>query len=214
MENGDLMRILFLNLASHQGCLACVADDRVVAFDSIDHRIDDARLIPHVEDVLLKAQWSYKDLTHIACVVGPGGFTSLRVAVALTNALSHELTIPSCGVHLSEIYESRIMNHESGERRSTLWLHSTKKHELFIRGFGTLAQTFPEPVCITVDDLRKIITKDIQWMGELIPEHQAVIAEAGAEPAPLLTVDHVLPALLRSQNFQSQTLLPWYGRGW
>ena len=98
----------FLDLASHSGSLICVDDDRVVASVTIDHRVDDAALVPHAEGVLSAAKWNYTDLTQIACVVGPGGFTSLRVAVALSNTLSHELKIPLCGVHLSELYAARV----------------------------------------------------------------------------------------------------------
>src|SRR3989338_690837 len=141
------MNIFFLNLASHQGLLACVGNYRVLSSFAVDHRIDDAALVPHVEAVIHKAGWSYPDLTQIACVVGPGGFTSLRVAVALTNALSHELKIPVCGVHLSDLYRVRFSGPgptsapagatagRSGSGPGALWLHSTKKQELFLRGF-------------------------------------------------------------------------------
>ena len=205
------MKTLFIDLASHSGLLACATEKQVVASDAIDHRIDDAVLLPHVEGVLSKAGWSYADLTQIACVIGPGGFTSLRVAVALTNALSHELNIPSCGIHLSDVYATR-----SAESTSSplTWLHSTKKHELFLREFGANDQDAPETRCVTVDELRTILQKGMLWTGELIPEHRAMVDEAGVAELPLRPLEEVLPELLQKQEYTQQILMPWYGRGW
>ena len=193
-----------------------------MASHPVDHRIDDVLLMSHVEDVLLGAAgWSYPDLTHIACVIGPGGFTSLRVAVALSNTLSHELGIPQCGVHLSDIYAVRaqmknekltVKNNDAQifhfSFSTSLWLHSTKKHELFIRQFPA------EPRCVTLDELRAIIKPGMQWMGELIPEHRVIVEDAGVTEAPMRSLADVLPAFLQAQKFGAQILTPWYGRGW
>lgn len=210
------VKTLFVDLASHQGCLACVEDDRVVASFPVDHRIDDAELMTHVEDLLSRAKWSYPDLTNIACVVGPGGFTSLRVAVALANAMSHELGVPSVGVHLSDLYGTRIadyvLRNENSEIRNskseTIWLHSTKKNELFIREVSA-----PEARCITIDELKTTLKRGM-WMGELIPEHRTIVDAAGVTEAPLRPAEDILPAFLQQQMYKRQILQPWYGRGW
>lgn len=204
------MHCLYLNLASHAGLLACVGDDTIAASAEIDHRVDDSALVPQVEELLKKADWSYQDLTNIACIIGPGGFTSLRVAVALANTLSHQLNIPSCGVHLSDLYFLRLPSPPAplprGEGR--LWLHSTKKSELFIRESGS------EPRCVTIDELKTILKKGMGWMGELISEQRKIADEAGAREAPLISVTDVLPAFLRKQQYKKEILKPWYGRGW
>lgn len=212
------MHTLFLNLASHSGLLACVADDAIAASHPIDHRIDDSQLIPKVEEVLKKTGWSYRNLTHIACVVGPGGFTSLRVAVALANALSHELQIPSCWIHLSDLYFVRMSAETSprlGSGRAlspltndALWLHSTKKYELFIR------ESEGESRCITLEELKIHIKKGTTWAGELIPEHRKIVDAAGAKEASLRPLEDVLPSFLQQRMYKKQILQPWYGRGW
>ena len=195
-----------------------MTDAAIVASDHIDHRIDDAALVPQVEDLLSRAKWSYHDLTHLACVVGPGGFTSLRVAVALANALSHELGVPSCGIHLSDVYCARVQppaeTSTSPLAHDFLWLHSTKKNELFIRGFGAFAKKLPEPVCITLDELHSTFMPGTGWMGELIPEHEEIVKSLNGEVLPLRSPDDVLPGFLKKQIFKKQILQPWYGRGW
>lgn len=97
---------------------------------------------------------------------------------------------------------------------NALWLHSTKKNELFIRSFGDFAKKFPEPQCITLDELKKVIKEGSQWMGELIPEHRKIVDEAGAQEASLVPIAEVLPSFLKKQTYVKQILQPWYGRGW
>ena len=201
------MKTLFLDLASNQGTLACVDDQRTVAFHPIDHRVDDAALVPQVESVLQKAGWSYQDLTQIACVTGPGGFTSLRVAVALANALAHELNILACGIHLSDVYELGIKNKEL----RAVWIHSTKKTAVFIRD---LDSPDSESRLVTLEELGSIIKKKMLWTGELIPEHRKILDDAGAEEAPFKKLEEVLPEFLKKQKYKKKIIQPWYGRGW
>ena len=200
------MRTLFLDLASHSGLLACVTDNTVIASEPVDHRISDHELMPLLEGILRRAKWSFQDLTHVACVTGPGGFTSLRVAVALANTLVHQLKIPGTGVHLSDLKKAQCSEND------ILWLHSTKKHELFIRGFGIHAKQWSEAMHIMLDVAEKGLPKGAQWVGELIPEHEKSLSEKGLIPAKMKTLEEVLPVFLKSSVYSSKRLEPWYGR--
>lgn len=202
------VQTLFLDLGSHAGALACVTEHEVINCAAIDHRIDDRELQEMLEKTLRSVDWAYEDLTHLACVVGPGGFTSLRVAVAMTNALSWALKIPSCGIHLSDLYAVRT------EEKDALWLHSTKKQELFVRGFGKQAAQYPEAVCVRLEELLPELSPKVCWMGELIPEHREAVAKTGTTELTVQSHISVLPRFLAAQHYENQTLKPWYGRGW
>ncbi|MBI2117390.1 hypothetical protein HYT95_00675 [Candidatus Peregrinibacteria bacterium] len=234
------MRILFLDITSHDGLLACVTEERVLASRPIDHRVGDHELVPLIEDVLHEAVWSYEDLTHLACVIGPGGFTSLRVGVSCINALSWALKIPSTGIHLSDLYGARMPppltpppsagegeqppsppQGGRGQGMGALWLHSTKRTELFIRGFGDFAKEWPQPTHIPLDDLmsrfqspKTYHLQPITYIGELLPEHRAFMEVRGGEKLSLCPVRDALPSFLPSLTYQIQVLQPWYGRGW
>ena len=56
------------------------------------------RLMPMVEEVLAEAGATLKDLTAIAVCTGPGNFTGIRIAVALSRGLSFSLGLPAVGV--------------------------------------------------------------------------------------------------------------------
>ncbi len=209
------MPILFIDLASHStlshegACIACVDDTHTKAIHFIDERISDDGLMPALDHTLASAAWSYEDLTHIACVTGPGGFTSLRMAVSLANVLSDQLHIPLAGVHLSDVYRAR-----AGSDAGLLWLHSTKRTHVFARTFGIDASQWDEATLVTLEELQSSGLKPNAWTGELIPEHRAVVEPLGWKEMKITSITDALPQLLQGQEYKKQILVPWYGRGW
>jgi tRNA threonylcarbamoyladenosine biosynthesis protein TsaB len=202
------MRTLFLDLAHHDGAVAVVDDDRTLALRAADHRLRDDGLVPLLEAVLAEAGLSFETLTHIACVTGPGGFTSLRVAVAACNALAWERTIPILPIHGSDVMRARV------EGADLLWLHSTRNDQLFARGFGALATHFSEPTLSRADALLSLPLQGTPWAGELIPAQREFLAPLGLIEAPLRPIAAVLPALLANAKPAKAPIDPWYGRGW
>ncbi len=56
------------------------------------------KLLPTIDALLKKEKLKLKDLRAIGVVVGPGGFTSVRVGVAVANGLGYGLGLPIIGV--------------------------------------------------------------------------------------------------------------------
>jgi tRNA threonylcarbamoyl adenosine modification protein YeaZ len=202
------MRALFLDLAHHDGSVACVTDAATAVRRAVDKRLRDDGLLPLIDEVLVAAKWRYEDLTHLACVTGPGGFTSLRVAVAACNALAWERGIPVKTVHGSELWRARCAAPD------VLWLHSTRQDQLFARGFGALAAVSPEPALRTIDELLKTVPAGSPWMGEMIDPHAQALASLTLAPAALRSIEEVLPALLAAAPEAAAPVDPWYGRGY
>lgn len=196
------MKTLFLDLASHDALIALCDETSVLASESVHARIADHELLPMIEKVC-----DFDDLDRLACIVGPGGFTSLRVAVTCANVLADQLGVSSAGVHLSDLYGARI---ETRNQKSdtTHWLHSTQKDKLFIRGTD-----YEDPTLISVEELSsfQFPMSNFHWCGELIDEHKAIVQ---SDPIDLLPISEVLPLFLATQDYQKKLLIPWYGRGW
>jgi tRNA threonylcarbamoyl adenosine modification protein YeaZ len=208
------MRILFLDLASHSAlpaegaCIACVSDTETAAIKFVDHRIGDDGLMPMLDEVLTKAAWAEKDLTNIACVVGPGGFTSLRMAVTLANTYGDQLRIPIAGIHLSELYHHRSVN------KDFIWVHATKKTHVFARGFGKLQSLWPESTLVSIEELASHYPEGAPYAGELLPEHKEALLQKKPIESALLSIADTLPVMLKDLGYTQQILQPWYGRGW
>lgn len=202
------MNTLFLDLASHIGLLACATEGGVTAAKEVDQRVSDAEFLLLLEGLLREVQWGVQDVERIACVVGPGGFTSIRVAVAFTNALAFALNVPVAGIHLSDLWAARVSLEDA------LWLHSTKKNEIFIRGFGTFAKIFPGATWKELSQLEGKIPQGAPWVGELLPDHERLLSSWGAARAEAKEVKEILPTFLTSLNYEEKNLAPWYGRKW
>lgn len=201
------MKTFALDLASHHGCIAC-CDGGACTLSAVDHRIGDDELLPLVEAVVARGGWTMQQIERVACVTGPGGFTSLRVAVTLANTIAAELGVPRAGLHLSDLWKARCT------QADMLWLHSTKKTELFVRGFGAHAALWPEPVLLPLAEVVAQCPHGAYWCGELIPEHQTALQEYALVQATATPVESILPNMVQSLLYSSHPLEPWYGRGW
>jgi len=202
------VKTLFLDLGSHRGLLACVGSERIEASTEVDHRSSDAELVPAIEALLSGAGWTWDDCERLACVTGPGGFTSLRVGVSVCNALSWGRGIPVAGVHLSDLWRARA------DAEDVVWLHSTKARELFARGFGAEKERLPTAELFGLDELLALLRPGTRWVGELLPAHREAAEGRGAARADVAPLDRVLPRFLAAQSYAPGRLEPWYGRGY
>jgi tRNA threonylcarbamoyl adenosine modification protein YeaZ len=202
------MHTLFLDFASNKGSMACVNDDEVLSVLSLEPRTTDAKMMEYLLRAMHHAGWSHREIHRIACTTGPGGFMSLRVGVSIANALGWSLELPLAGLHLSDLYGVRM-------RGNGVWLHSTRREQLFIRGFGTYRTLWSAPTLMTLQDCIGDLPKAAHICGELIPEHRAQLAAArGVHEADLLPLEDVLPSSLSGLSYSSTQLRPWYGRSW
>lgn len=201
------MTTLFLDLASHEPLMALASAEKTLAQVVMkDHR-DETQLMPVLEKLMADASRSMSDLQRIACVTGPGGFMSLRVGITLANTLSYALNIPIAGMHASDVWAARVQHSEY------IWLHSTKKDQLFIRGFGSFAKDWKEPQLVLLEDAKEKIVDQIEYVGELIPEHQTALSSAH-QMKEVKSIAEILPSLVSSLDYKKgKIILPWYGRG-
>jgi hypothetical protein len=134
---------------------------------------------------------------------------------------SDQLNIPVAGVHLSDLYKVRFLEASSQGPEasshqplatSTIWLHSTKKTQLFARSFGD--DSWSEPTLVSIDELISQLPEDASIVGEVLPEHREAIAQKNPTYPSITDIADVLPSFLASQIYDRTALAPWYGRGW
>ncbi len=78
--------------------VAVVRDGAVLASAREEGREQAARLLPVIADVLRTAGVAPRALSLIACTVGPGSFTGVRVGLAAARGLAMALGIPLAGI--------------------------------------------------------------------------------------------------------------------
>jgi tRNA A37 threonylcarbamoyladenosine modification protein TsaB len=200
------MKTLFLDIASSDALVACVEGGARKSVARVDRKVREAGLMDAVKTALGDAKWNGEDLRRVACVVGPGGFMSIRVGIAFANALAWARGLPMAGIHGSDLIRARA---NAGD---FLWIHSTKSGEVFVRGFGSLTPRWPEPIHVTLDVLLSRFSSGDAVAGELLPEHRDALVAAGAAVLPLAPEESVIGPLCEGLFYAEKPLIPWYGR--
>lgn len=80
-------------------CSVAVWKDGAVAayFEHLGREAQSTRLMPMVEEALKTSNTAYSDLTAVACTIGPGGFTGIRVALAAARGIALAEGVPALG---------------------------------------------------------------------------------------------------------------------
>ena len=197
------MYCLFFDCASHRKVFALLKSGSVHQYIETSDAVGDDQLDENIKSLLQKESISFQDLSQIVCVVGPGGFTSLRISVSYANALSDQLNIPSVGINLCNLM--RFLSKEN----NPLWIHSTKKDLLFVQG-----GKWKELTCISVSDFiaSAASLSNTFWVGEVIPEHREILNDLKLKEAELNDIKDNLGSFISSQKFTNDILIPWYGR--
>jgi universal bacterial protein YeaZ len=100
---------LLLNAAEQRVQFGLVRDDVLICGQDWAAASQGAELLaPALSDALARTALSPGDVTRIACVTGPGGFTGIRLALATASALHHALGIPLAGIEYLHLIAQSI----------------------------------------------------------------------------------------------------------
>lgn len=202
------MYTLFINNASQQGQIALCTGTECIAFIPIAARITEAELTADIESVLQTANIAYADVTHLACVHGPGGFTSLRMGVTAVNVIHTLLQIPIAAIHLADLHHARVQS----QNTTGVWLHSTKRDLVFIQGFGEYKKLWSDPTLLTITECKEKLPAKTNWCGELLDQHVVDLGSCLGAPLELESLQNILSNYLQSLTYVNTPIVPWYGR--
>lgn len=137
------MFILALDASLSRCSVALQADERLLAQQMRDgERGHASALPPMVAAVLAEAGLRAADLDAVAAVVGPGGFTGLRAALALAHGIALGAGLPVIGVTTGEALAAALPpEHRAGR---VVWVAVDNRRgrvvlERFARGAATAA---------------------------------------------------------------------------
>ena len=115
------MRILGLDSATPAASVALVDDGQLVAeefYDKPKKHCENASasakgnhaeiVLPLIQSILDRAQFSLNDLSGIAVSIGPGSFTGLRVALATVKGIAYEWGLPVVGISSLHANAARV----------------------------------------------------------------------------------------------------------
>ena len=98
------MKILAIDTSSKNCSVSIVEVQENKKFNIIaqensdDERTHSVKLMPMVDDMLKKSNLSLNDIDLLACCLGPGSFTGIRIGIATIKAFADAKNIPTVGV--------------------------------------------------------------------------------------------------------------------
>lgn len=148
------MKLLSISTSTSQGSVAVLEDDRVLASLSYSDPHGHAeRLFPLIDEVLRSAGVDRASLDAVACDVGPGSFTGVRVGVASAKGIALALDLKAIGVTSLEAVAAAAIAKRASEGRGgqsdiIVAALDAKKGELFIATFDASLRPLLAPIHI------------------------------------------------------------------
>jgi len=98
------MNILAIDTTSKKASVSILEDNNEVFKNTIDNDITHSeKLMPLIDDSLKQTNLTLKDIDLLACVLGPGSFTGIRIGIASVKALAKVLNKKIFGISTLEV---------------------------------------------------------------------------------------------------------------
>jgi len=121
------MLVLALDTTTRGGSLAVLEDDRVLAELAGDAAVSHTERLPgECEQVLALAGVSRQALDLLVVASGPGGFTGLRIGLAVVQGLALVLDTPTIGVSALDAVAWTARQHETRPRSVAVWMDAAR----------------------------------------------------------------------------------------
>lgn len=147
------MMILGINSSLANAEVAILKDDKLIAETSEASPFSQAVSITAlIESAIGNAGISLKDINMIACTVGPGSFTGIRIGLAAAKGLEIALNIPLIGI---TVFEAAALNHK-GDACSILV--DSRRGDFFCLDFDEHGSPAPAPRIIPAEMAASLAT--------------------------------------------------------
>lgn len=219
------MRLLAIETSSAQGSIALGVGEDVVEISVPEPREQTARILPIVHELLSGADLKVTGLDAIVLGRGPGSFTGLRVAAAVTQGLAFASQVPIVSISSMAALAQRAW-HDEKIRRTLIcvdarmsevyWCHYTVSIAL---AEAVLAETIGAPESVVApegDDWCAVGTGfgayEVALGGHLERAHRALpdliprardllpLAQVEADAGRFVPVGEAIPVYLRESS--------------
>jgi tRNA threonylcarbamoyladenosine biosynthesis protein TsaB len=165
------------------------------------------RLLGLVEGIMQKAGWNKRDLELVACCIGPGSFTGVRVGVATAKGIALALALPIVGVGSLEAmayaYLTQVAVVDPDE--AVVALLDARKEEVFWAAYASNGALLAGPAHVAAKQIAEIAARvsrrKIVYVGEIAGR----LALEGARIVTTTETDRPDPVMLARVAISSLT---------
>lgn len=146
------MKILALSTSTQRGSAAVLDGDRVLGTSGYADLAGHAeRIFAAIEEALAAAGLGRSDIGLVACDIGPGSFTGVRVGVASAKGLAMGLGVPLVGVgSLEAMASAAFAAGVAGPKDVVVAVVDAKKQEFFLGAYDATGRAVLAPVHVLI----------------------------------------------------------------
>lgn len=91
------MKILAIDTSS-KICSVSILEDKnlIIEKHNDDEKTHSQKLMPLIDEIFKESKYSLEDMGLLACCIGPGSFTGLRIGISTVKAFSDVTLVPVC----------------------------------------------------------------------------------------------------------------------
>ena len=215
-----MTRILALETAGETCSVAIMDGDEVLEHFEQAPRRQTERVLPMVEAVLAQSQLSLGQLDGIAFGHGPGAFTGVRVAAAVTQGLAFAADLPVIGV--STLAACALSAQDTIPHRDVIAVFDARMGEIYLGAYaceGGVARTVFDDGLFHPDTLPSLPQKDWLIVGSGLVYREALCKAYGASHCEVDVHPHAkavaqlaLSGFQRGQGVSAELAQPVYLR--
>lgn len=154
-EHGDLA--LVLAAAAPRGARLDGRRLAAVSYMTVQHA---ERLMPNLDRVLEAARCTRRDLVGVACDIGPGSFTGVRVGVSCAKGIALALGIPLVGVvSLQAMAHRAFRGREVPPGHAALPMIDAKRGEVFAAAYDAEGNELLAPLHVRVEEASSLLDR-------------------------------------------------------
>lgn len=176
------MKILAIDTSSKR-CSVCIYEDShvIINLNNDDEKTHSVKLMPMVDQAFKETGLSLDDISLLACCIGPGSFTGVRIGISTVKAFADVKNIPVVGITSLESLAYNVIHDNSSvntiDEKKTLIcsLIDAKNNNVYCGLYYynekmNLIEIFAEDISVTIEKIKNTLVKnnfsDIIFVGD------------------------------------------------
>lgn len=149
------MKILAVDTSSAICSVAILEDDKLIDKNELDDgKTHSENLMPLLDELLKRNSIDIKDIEMIACTVGPGSFTGIRIGVATMKPIAEVLDVKVASVMSLEALARNVENKET-----IVSLIDAKNNQVYAGIFDKNYNKKEEYIADDINEVIKVLEK-------------------------------------------------------
>jgi tRNA threonylcarbamoyladenosine biosynthesis protein TsaB len=170
------MNILAIDTSGSVCTVAVLHDDKILAEAYVDNKKTHSRsLAPMIDEWLSRGDLRLSEIDLLACAIGPGSFTGLRIGVSTIKAFCHALNKKCVGVNTLDALAQNLF----GEKRIVCPIIDARRGEVYSSSYADGKRISGYRALQLADLLEELKGQEAVFLGDAALNYRKEITDAG-----------------------------------